>query len=223
MNLGSIDLSQLDVLRPILPFPLWQKVAVLAGGFVLLVGLYMYMNWMPLYEEIEQAQTNVDDRRHMLEKNRRLATNLPRKQEEYAQLEKQLNVALKMLPEKSQIPDLLEGVSRAGTESGLFFRVFRPVSEVPKQFYAEVPVEVEISGTYRQLMTFLNRVGEMPRIVDVKSLKIDLDNQAVAEGRAPAGQLPLDISGLAVTYRFVESAEAGKAGKDDKKGGRKGR
>jgi len=220
MNLGSIDLSKLDVLRPILPFPLWQKAAALAGGFVVIVGLYVYLGWLPLYEEIEQVQSNVNDQQQVLIKNRRLAANLPRKQKEYAQLEKQLSVALKMLPQKSQIPDLLEGVSRAGTDSGLFFKIFKPTSEVPKQFYAEVPVQVEIAGTYRQLMTFLKRVGEMPRIVDVKSLKIDLDNAMLKERGTSSGQLPLDISGLAVTYRFVEAVKKSKAGK---KSGRKRR
>ena len=66
MNLGSIDLSKLDALRPILPFPLWQKAAVLAGGFVVVVGLYVYLLWLPLYEEIEQVQGNVDQQQKML-------------------------------------------------------------------------------------------------------------------------------------------------------------
>jgi len=221
MNMGAIDLSKLNALRPILPFPMWQKAAALAGGFIVIVGLYMYLVWLPLYEEIEQVQGTVDDQQLILMKNRRLAANLPRKKEEFAELEKQLSVALKMLPQKAQIPDLLEGVSRAGTESGLFFKVFKPENEVVKQFYAEVPVKVEIIGTYRQLLTFLKRVGEMPRIVDVKNLEIDLESKAAANSGA-SGNLPLDIEGLAVTYRFVEASKK-KDNNKGKKGGGRGR
>ena len=217
MNMGSIDLSQLNALRPILPFPIWQKAAALVGGFVVIVGLYMYLVWLPLYEEIEQVQATVDQQQQILTKNRRLAANLPRKKQEFAELEKQLSVALKMLPQKAEIPDLLEDVSRAGMESGLFFKVFKPENEVVKKFYAEVPVKVEITGTYRQLLTFLKRVGEMPRIVDVKNIEIDLEKGATS------GSLPLDIEGLAVTYRFVETSKKKKADNKGKKGGGRGR
>lgn len=211
MNLNTIDLSRLDMLRPILPFPLLHKVAALAGGFVVLFGVYVYFAWLPLNEDIQQVETNVEGQRQLLEKNSRLAANLPRKRAEYAQLKKQLTVALKILPDKSQIPDLLEGVSRAGMDSGLAFSVFRPADEKPRQFVAEVPVEVEITGTYRQLMTFLKRVGEMPRIVDVKNLKL---SQLRGGGKGEKGKSigsdgtsQLSISGLAVTYRFVEGAK----------------
>jgi len=217
VNLDSMDLSRLDILRPILPFPLWQKVAALAGGFIVIIGLYLYFVWLPLYEEVQQVRASIDTQQQMLAKNRRLAANLPRKQAEYAQLEKQLHVALKMLPSKSQIPDLLEGVSRAGKESGLVFTVFRPGEEKPGEYVAEVPVEVEITGTYRQLVTFLKRVGEMPRIVDIKNLTL----APVEGGKAPGntGRTRLNISGLAVTYRFVESAGK-KTGADNRKGRR---
>ncbi len=204
MNLDGIDLSRLDVLRPILPVPLWQKAAALAGGFVVILGLYLYFIWLPLHEEVQQVRASIETQQQMLEKNRRLAANLPRKQAEYAQLEKQLHVALKMLPSKSQIPDLLEGVSRAGKDSGLVFTVFRPGEEKPREYVAEVPVEVEITGTYRQLITFLRRVGEMPRIVDIKNLTLVPLEEGTASGNT--GRSLLSISGLAVTYRFVESA-----------------
>ncbi len=204
MKLDAIDLSRLDALRPILPFPLWQKIAALVGGFLVIIGLYVYFAWLPLHDELEKVRANINTQRQMLRRNRMLAANLPRKKVEYAQLQKQLSVALKMLPSKSQIPDLLEGVSRAGKNAGLTFVVFRPGDEEPKEFVAEVPVEVEITGTYRQLVAFLKHVGEMPRIVDIKNLKLAPQQGVEVEGSS--GQLLLDISGLAVTYRFIEGA-----------------
>lgn len=207
MNLDSLNLSALDTLRPILPLPLWQKIVALAATFVLLIAAYLYFGWLPIQDAIQSQTTQVEQQRILLKKNQRLAQDLPRKQAEYAQLEKQLKVALNMLPKQSQIPDLLENVSWAGKDSGLDFTQFKPGGEVVKQIYAEVPVELNVSGSYRQLLTFLKRVGEMPRIVDVKNLSL-------AQGKNDQ----LTVKGQVVTYRFVD--EASKPSKPKKPGAR---
>jgi len=204
---GSLNLSQLEVLRPILPFPLWQKAIVLAASFVLILVAYIYLGWMPLQDNITRVQRNVDAEQRLLTRNLRIAKDLPRKKKEFAKLEKQLKVALNMLPKKSQIPDLLEGVTRAGTNSGLEFSTFKPLGEINKQFYAEVPVDLSVTGSYRQLATFLKRVGQMPRIVDVKNLTL---------AQAKAGGL-LTVKGKAVTYRFIEAG----TGKKKRRKGRR--
>jgi len=199
MNLDSLNLSALDALRPVLPLPLWQKLVALVATFVLLVVGYIYFGWLPIQDAIKSQTAQVEQQRIILKKNQRLAKDLPRKQAEYAQLEKQLKVALNMLPKQSQVPDLLENVSWAGKDSGLNFKDFRPSGEVVKQIYAEVPVALNVSGSFRQLMTFLKRVGEMPRIVDVKNLTLTQEED---------GQLK--VNGQVVTYRFVDDASKAK-------------
>jgi len=207
---GALNLSQLEVLRSILPYPLWQKMLVLVASFILVFGAYMYLGWMPLQDDIARIQKNVDQQQKILTRNLKLARDLPRKKKEFATLEKQLRVALNILPRKSQIPDLLEGVSRSGKNSGLEFSVFKPLAEVDKQFYAEVPVNFSVTGTYRQLATFLMRVGQMPRIVDVKNLTLA---NSETEGQ-------LTIAGQAVTYRFIEGNRKKKSRGRHKGGGR---
>jgi len=192
--LESMKLSIYESLRSILPLPLWQKLTFLLAVFVLILAAYFYLGWMPLQESITKQESQLQLQKMMLLKNQRMAHNLARKQEEYAKLEKQLKVALNMLPKKSQIPDLLENVSWAGKDSGLEFKMFKPGRDVTRQIYAEVPVTFNIGGSFRQLLTFLKRVGEMPRIVDVKNLVLKKGN---------AGNM-LSISGQAVTYRFVD-------------------
>ncbi|MDX8395480.1 MAG: type 4a pilus biogenesis protein PilO [Mariprofundaceae bacterium] len=199
MNLDALNLA---ALRPILPLPLWQKAAALTAVFILIVVSYIYLGWMPLAEEIELQQAQVEQQRILLKKNQRLASNLPKKKKEFAKLEKQLQVALNMLPKKSQIPDLLENVSWAGKDSGLEFTTFQPRGESVKQIYAEVPNSLNVKGSYRQLLTFLKRVGEMPRIVSVNDLSL---SQVKTGG-------DLSIQGTVTTYRFVE------AGKKKRKG-----
>jgi type IV pilus assembly protein PilO len=199
----SMKLSMYESLRPILPVPLWHKLLFLLAAFVLIAATYFYMGWMPLQEAIEQQQAQKQMQQSILLRNQHLAHDLPRKQREYAQLEKQLKVALNMLPKKSQIPDLLENVSWAGKDSGLEFKTFKPGREISKQIYAEVPVAFNISGSFRQLLTFLKRVGEMSRIVDVKNMQL-------SRGKS-AGMLA--VKGQAVTYRFVEAgAKKGRKG-----------
>jgi len=190
----SIKDSLFDSLRPMLPLPLWQKLLALVTMCTVIGALYAYLGWLPLQDEISRQQSQVNLEQILLKKNQKLAHDLPHKQKEYARLEKQLKVALNMLPKKSQIPDLLENVSWAGKDSGLEFKDFKPGTEVTKQIYAEVPVDLNISGSFRQLLTFLKRVGEMPRIVDVKNLTLL---------RSKGGNT-LSVRGQAVTYRFVE-------------------
>lgn len=191
----NLDALNLDALRPILPIPLWQKLVALAAIFILMIAAYLYLGWMPLQEAIEQQKSQVEMERIQLKKNQMLAKDLPKKREEFARLEKQLTVALNMLPKKSQIPDLLESVSWAGKDSGLEFALFTPKPETVKQIYAEVPVDISVKGSYRQLLTFLKRVGEMPRIVAVKNLTLAKDNKGET----------LEIKGNVVTYRFVDT------------------
>ncbi len=199
MKLSAIDLSFLEALRPLLPLPLWQKVAAVTTGFVLILAAYIYFGWMPVQDAIAGQKQQVAQQQIILKRNQMLAKDLPRKRKEYAKLEKQLTIALNMLPKESEIPDLLENVSWAGKDSGLEFKTFKPLGEVSRQFYAEVPVDIDVSGTYNQMLTFLKRVGEMPRIVDVHNLSL---SQSVAGGQ-------LSIKGKVVTYRFIEQPEKG--------------
>ena len=194
MNLEGLNL---DALRPILPIPMWQKAVALTVAFVLIVILYIYFGWMPLQDKIEQQQSQVEMQEILLKRNQMLARNLPKKKAEFAELEKQLKVALNMLPKKSQIPDLLESVSWAGKDSGLEFSDFTPKTEAVKQIYAEVPVSLTVQGSFRQFLTLLKRVGEMPRIVAVKDLTIKSGKDEV-----------LSVAGNIMTYRFVDAQSA---------------
>ncbi|RMH50441.1 MAG: pilus assembly protein PilO [Zetaproteobacteria bacterium] len=205
-------MERLDPLRPLIPRPLWQKLVGLVGLFVVLpLLLYGLLVWQGMLDEIGREKQNIAMQRTLLQKNRRLAADLPRKQKEYARLELQLRVALNLLPRKAEIPDLLESVSWAGKDSGLEFTTFKPLGEKPQGLYAEVPVSIEMGGDYKQLIRFLARVGEMPRIVNVNSLSIRRD-----QGDR------LKISGRVTTYRFLEEEQGKKKGKRKRKRGRRG-
>jgi len=201
MNLDSLNL---DALRPLIPLPIVVKIASVVGLFILILVAYYFVFLVPLQDDIDREQVSIEGQKVQLQKNQRLAKDIPKKREEYKTLQKQLKIALNMLPKKSQIPDLLEGVTWAGKDSGLSFTQFRPGRESVKSIYAEVPVSLTVSGTFKQLLTFLKRVGEMSRIVDIKNLVLKADKDQL-----------LQVKGEAVTYRFVRS--------EQKKKKRKGR
>ncbi len=192
----NFDALNLDVFKPLIPLSMITKVLTLVGVVVLIFVGYFFMFLTPLQDSIEAEKVQVENQRVLLQRNEKLASNIPKKKEEYKKLQTQLRIALNMLPKKSQIPDLLEGVTWAGKDSGLSFSEFKPGSESVKSIYAEVPVTLAVSGTFKQMLTFLKRVGEMSRIVDIKNLNLKLGNNQV-----------LNIQGQAVTYRFVEGGK----------------
>jgi len=196
----NFDALNLDALRPLIPMPMVTKVMILVGILISICVGYFFVVWSPLQDDIVSAKEQVENQRVQLKRNQKLASDIPKKKEEYKNLQKQLKIALNMLPKKSQIPDLLEGVTWAGKDSGLSFSEFKPEKESVKSIYAEVPVSLSVSGSFRQLLTFLKRVGEIPRIVDVKNL--DLSSSGPNQ--------TLIIKGQAVTYRFVEAGKGKK-------------
>lgn len=206
----NLNIPQLDALRPILAVPVWQCVAGLVAVMVLLIGGYVFSFWMPLQEEIKGLNDNIQQQQTLLQRQLSTAKDLPRKRLQFEEMRKQLALASSMLPEKSQIPDLLDGVSRAGKHAGLEFSIFQPMPEVKKELHAEVPVTLNMTGTFRQIALFLSAAGEMQRIVDVKNLSFVQGNNN-----------ELQVSGQAVTYRLLDDEEIKQIKQKPAEGGRR--
>jgi len=206
----NLNLSQLDVLRPVLAVPVWQCIAGLVAVIALLIGGYVFTVWVPAQEDIERVNKDIQLQQTTLFRQRNTAKDLPRKKLQFEEMKKQLALASSMLPERSQIPDLLDGVSRAGKHAGLEFSVFQPMPEVKKELHAEVPVSLNMTGTFRQVALFLSTVGEMQRIVDVKKLTFVRGSDDT-----------LQVNGQAVTYRLLDDAEIKQIQQKPAAGGRR--
>jgi len=114
-------------------------------------------------------------------------------QEEFAK-------ALALLPDRKEIPGLLSSVSQAGSQCGLEFILFRPKAEVPKQFYAEIPVEVKVLGNYHDVARFFDKVSKLPRIVNISEVRMKDPKET------STGQVVVTAECLATTYKFIETA-----------------
>lgn len=188
-------------IEKLLKLPTKEKVALL---IVLLLlegaGLYYGLH-RPRMQELEELKTKHEELQKQIDESRRIANNLPRFKAEYEQLKKDLDNALTELPNQKEIPSLLTSISNAGKGAGLDFLLFRPKPEVPKDFYAEVPVDVSVSGTFYNVADFFVAVGKLPRIVNI-------NNVSFSDIKETGGRTSLKVSCLATTFRFLDAKEA---------------
>jgi type IV pilus assembly protein PilO len=104
---------------------------------------------------------------------------------------------LRQLPNQTEVADLLVDVSQTGLASGLEFELFQPRSEVPREFYAELPISIRVIGGYHEFGEFISGVAALPRIVTVHDVNIS---------RTGDGKLGMNLT--AKTYRYIEEEDA---------------
>lgn len=133
--------------------------------------------------------------------SRKVEKNLPNLKKQIDELDEQLDIITRQLPEKKEIPDLLDQVSNIGVGAGLEFQTFRPVEEVEKDFYAEVQVEIKLVGSFHNVIAFFDQISRMPRILTVTNIEIKeyLDSK---EKGSPETTVVAKCN--AITYRFIE-------------------
>lgn len=187
------------------------KVLFLLVLIVAIVGLYWQFFYRPVQAEIKAIEPELNQLKAELAAKKEIVKEKDRYIAELEQTRAKLYIALKQLPDKSEIPTLLENVSSLGTAAGLQFKLFKPMPEVAKNFYAEIPVDIQVDGKYRDVVTFFDSVSKMPRIVNIVDIKMDKPK------RDAGGSIVLSTSCNAVTYKFIEGAPTDQKNKKDKK------
>jgi type IV pilus assembly protein PilO len=185
----------------LLKLPTYQRALILCVVLLLIVGGFVYSFYLPKHEEYRQLLDTGATLQAKLEQDRRIARDLPKFEAEYQRMKLQLDEALTQLPNEKEIPTLLTNIASLAKEQGLDVLRFKPSGEVPKGFYAEVPVELKLSGSFHQLVLFFQSVGDLPRIVN-------LGNLAIGGAKATDGRTVLAVDCLATTFRFIESSPA---------------
>ena len=193
-------------IEKILKLPTRQKFALLAVVLLLEAAAIFYGLYQPRMNAYAGLQTRLDDLQRQIQDNRRIANNLPRYKNEYEQLKKDLDAALTELPNQKEIPTLLTSISSVGKGVGLEFLLFRPKPEVSKDFYAEVPVDIAVSGTFFNVADFFAEVAKLPRIVNI-------NNVSISDVRTSGSRTTVTVNCLATTFRFLDKKEI----KDEKK------
>lgn len=176
-----------------------QRIGIYVGVLVVLIGISIWLSFWPKYDEIGRLEAQLTQVRAELDKAKRNASELNDWRSKMKEKEAQYKQVMRALPEKEEIPSLLTGISEAGKDAGLEFVLFQPKPENPKDFYAEIPVDINVSGTYHQVAVFFDKVANLPRIVNIRNIKMSPKSQK-------DGGNELMTACQAVTYKFVETA-----------------
>lgn len=187
------------------------KLLILVLILAALMGLYWQVFYRPVLADIRAIEPELNQLKAELAAKREIVKEKARYLAELEQTREKLYVALKQLPDKSEIPTLLENVSSLGTAAGLQFKLFKPMPEVQKNFYAEIPVDIQVEGKFRDIVTFFDSVSKMPRIVNIVNITMDKPK------KDPIGGTMVTTSCNAVTYKFIESTTDTSSKPDKKK------
>jgi len=177
--------------------PKSQRIPILGLLALVVVGLYAYLFYLPARETLERLGAQQLELQRKLNEVRSVAANLPAFQTRLAELEVELKTALRQLPNSKELPGLLTDISSRGKNAGLEFKAFRPKDEIPRDFYAEVPIEIEFNGSFHDIARFFDDLSKLPRIVNVSDLRVEIEKES------PQGTR-LVVKGNATTFRFVE-------------------
>lgn len=165
------------------------------GIFALLIGPFVYFSFMPKISTIDTLKKENETLETRLTRAQAKAKQLKYYEEKLKDAEMEFKVVMKKLPEKKEIPSLLSSVSQSGRDAGLEFILFQPLPERNKEFYAEIPVSIKVSGNYHNVALFFDKVARLSRIVNIEDINMT----------ALKGSSSLETSCTAVTYRFVEA------------------
>ncbi|WP_339134612.1 MAG: type 4a pilus biogenesis protein PilO [Candidatus Electrothrix sp. GW3-4] len=194
--------SKFDVFLEEKYIPLDQKIKVaVAVGIVaaLIAGFYFFV-FAPNLEKIKGLESENKSLQADVDKAKKAAKNLERHQKELEEVEKRFEEIAIVLPKTKEIPALLTGISDHGTSAGLDFNSFTPRQETPKEFYAEIPISIQITGPYHNVGYFLDQVSKLERIVTVKDIKMGSPKNV-------EGEMMLSSSCNLLTYRFLSEEE----------------
>ena len=191
----------------LLSLPSNQRLLVYSGTAALVVLLYIFIFYFPQSGQITEEQQTIQSLQDEKAKLQTLLKNRPQTEASIKEVEAQFNQAKAQLPEEKEIPELLKQVSNLGRDSGLDVVLFRQKPEAFQDLYAEVPVEMAVRGGYHQIALFFDKVRRMDRIVNVSDINIK-NPQPIG------GQMQIDASFAATTYRFLSEEERARIAKE---------
>jgi type IV pilus assembly protein PilO len=193
--------------------PIVVRLSVLAIVLGLIVAAGWWFDWQNQLEQINGEKANEERLRTTFLDKKKLAIDLPAYRKQLQDIEKQFGALLKQLPGQSEMDALLTDINQAGLGRGLQFELFKPASsEIQKDFYAELPITIRVTGNYHDLGAFASDIGKLSRIVTLNDIALS------------AGKDGLVMDATAKTFRYLDEEEIAsqrKAAAAAKKGGKK--
>jgi type IV pilus assembly protein PilO len=186
------------------------KVLALLLLLIAVVGAGFYFYWMPLQDDLDHAKQEEEKLKKDYLDKKKQAVNLPELKKQLVQVGQYVATLEKQLPSKSEMDALLTDINQAGLGRGLQFELFRPGSVNVKEYYAELPIAVRVTGNYHDLGAFASDIAGLSRIVTLNDMAVSL---------TPTGGLSMDTT--AKTFRYLDQDEIASQRKTAPKGGAK--
>lgn len=186
----------MNILDKVNKVPVWQKLLLLIILAASIVASFHFSQWKPLDEELARIDGEYSELERRYKEQKAIADDLATFQQNIKKLEEDLRVALTQLPREKEIPTLLRDIYTLGKKSGIEFKTFQPQGEQPKRLYAEVPIKLQLTGSYHEVAVFFDRVGKLSRIVNIS----DID---AAGTTAKEGGTVLSVNCTATTFMFM--------------------
>lgn len=201
-----------DILERLARLPRTQRLVLIGAVYLLAVVLWWFLVYSPGRAQVADLRRDLAENEEKRETVRARAENREAFEKELEELASQLKSALSELPDDREIPDLLRRISSAGQRVGLEVNKFAPLPEVVKDYYAEVPVALEVTGAFHEVALFFDKLSKLSRIVNVRDVNLSAP-------KSVGTKVNLTVTGTAVTYRFLSEEELQKrqADKDKKK------
>jgi type IV pilus assembly protein PilO len=211
-------LEQLRGLDPNDPgrWPLGVRIGTVMLLFMLAsAGGYYFFVWKSQRPLLLEARAKEGELMTQLTTKAKRAANLEAYRAQLAEMEKSFGAMLRQLPNRTEVPNLLVDISQTGLASGLEEKLFQPQGESKREFYAELPISIRLTGDYHEMGRFASGIAALPRIVTLHDIEISPQggrNKAIGE----PGELVLSVT--AKTYRYLDDEEQAPA--DDKAKGK---
>ena len=203
------ELNELDI-NNIGSWPLPVKMVLVVITCILVAGGAFWFDTPAQIDQLNKIQTEENNFKDTLRIKAKKAANLDKLKQQLEEMRADFKKLSRQLPNKTEVAALLVDISQTGLASGLEFELFKPLAENRKDFYADLPIEIKVKGSYHEFGNFVSGVAALPRIVTLHNINI-----APLKKEDPQGKLLM--SATAKTYRYLDEEEASSQKKPKRK------
>jgi type IV pilus assembly protein PilO len=176
-------------------WPWSAKLFVLALMFIFVMVMAALLDWRDQWDQLEAGQKEEETLRQSWLGKKQQAVNLEAYRQQLKDIEQQFGALLKQLPNKSEVDALLTDINQAGLGRGLEFELFRPGAQRVADFYAELPIQIKVTGSYHDMGAFASDVAQLSRIVTLNNIAIQTERNGLA------------MEAVAKTFRYLDDEE----------------
>ncbi len=194
-------------------WPPLPKFLGLVAVFVVLLGAAYWFDWSDQLAEVDAGRKQEETLKDDYVKKKQQAVNLDLYKQQLREIDSSFGALLKQLPNKSQMDALLVDINQAGLGRGLAFDLFKPApSETMRDFYAELPIQIRVNGSYHDMGQFASDIGQLSRIVTLNDLSLATSKDGITMDATAKTFRYLDDDEVAAQRKAAAAAKAGKKG-----------